>query len=205
MSYPYINVTGSLRDFLKKIVDRAFSIPDKLTQEKLIALGFGTKSHRQIIPILKFINFLESDGKPTENMTKFRDKTISSQIMGKCIKNSYKELFELYPDAPNRSNSEISNFFSTKTTSGAQVIEYMTRTFKTLAEFSSFEVVREMDESKHTDKPEEPATKEMSHIEQMTQLPLTINIQIQLPVTENVEVYDKIFEALKRHLINRPQ
>jgi len=34
-------------------------------------------------------------------------------------------------------------------------------------------------------------------------LPLTLNIQIQLPLTEKVEVYDKIFEALRKNLIDR--
>jgi len=72
MSYPYINNTGRLREFLQKIIDRDIGIPAKLNTKTLPALGFKSSFDRPIIKILKFIDFLKSDGTPTEHITNFR-------------------------------------------------------------------------------------------------------------------------------------
>ena len=197
MSYPYILKTGSLREFLRKIRDQEIGIPDKLTTKDLPALGFGSSNDRPIIRILKFIEFLSADNKPTENFINFRSKEKYRRVMAQCLRNAYRELFDLYPNACQMSNEELMDFFGTKLKGGKRVIEAAVRTFKVLCEYADFESLKQI-----TKKPIEESQIEVVE-KYLPQLTLNINIQIQLPVTEDAEVYDKIFEALRRHIIFR--
>ena len=204
MSYPYINNTGALRDFLKKAKNREIGIPDKLSQSKLSALGFKSSGHRPIIPILKFINFIGSDGGPTSNFTLFRDSKKSGSIMAECIRKAYSELYQLYPDAHNKDNKTLEDFFSTKTTAKAQVIQYTVRTYKVLVEFADFESIISDAQIEETKKGMLDTVKQPIPISPFN-ITLNINIQIELPITEDVNVYDKIFDALRRNLIDRAE
>jgi hypothetical protein len=50
----------------------------------------------------------------------------------------YKELFDIYPDANNRSNKELNNFFTSKSSAGKQAIDKTIQTFKVLCELAEF-------------------------------------------------------------------
>lgn len=201
MSYPYINNTGRLREFLQKIRNKEIGIPAKLNTKTLPALGFKSSFDRPIIKILKFIDFLNSDGTPTEHITIFRTSEYG-KVMARNLKEAYADLFELYTDAQKRSIEELIDFFSTKTTAGKQVLNYTVSTFNVLCEFAEFEALSDVEVP--------PAAEEITVTVKkppidpgISQFPLNINVEIKLPITENVEVYDKIFEALRRHLIDK--
>jgi len=198
MSYPYILKTSSLREFLRKIKEREIGVPEKLTTADLPALGFTSSNDRPIIRILKFIGFLSEDNKPTQNFKEFRSKERSGIVMANCLITAYKELFELYPDAYKKRDEELEDFFSTKLTGSQRVIKAAVKTFKVLCEFADFGP----EETIEIEKTVEAEVIKTKHIAPQ-QIVLNLNIQIQLPVTEDVEVYDKIFEALRRHIIFR--
>lgn len=197
MSYPYTLKISSLRDFISKIP--RIGIPEKINTKTLPAMGYKLKNDRAIATILKFINFLDNKGVPTENYKNFRSKAESGSVMANCLRQSYIKLFSLYPDAHKRSDQELRDFFSTKTTAGETVLNQTVNTFKTLCEFADLEA----EPIEVVGVPPVPIGKPITEEIKPTVLPLNINIQIQLPVTENVEVYDKIFEALRKRLIDR--
>lgn len=63
--FPYTNVPGSLRNFLKGIPTRA--VPDKVTQKYLASIGFKSSNERAIMGVLKTIKLLDTNGIPTDN------------------------------------------------------------------------------------------------------------------------------------------
>lgn len=187
---------------MSKIPTRA--VPPKLAQQTLYALGYKSTRERPIRTILKFINFLDQNYVPTENYRKFRSKKLSGVVMADCIRTAYKDLYSLYTDAHNRSTTELKDFFSTRITGGDKVLTQTVSTFKAICEFADFKKIPVIKEARPEAEVITPTPVSQVSLEQPTaQLPLTVNIQIQLPVTENVEVYEKIFEALRKHLIRK--
>lgn len=137
-NYPYILKTGSLKKFLENIP--SVGIPDKITIRHLYAIGFKSKNDRALIPVLKFLNFIDESGAPTEKYKKFRDKSQSKKILGAAIKAVYSEIFKIYPDAPNRDNSTLQNFFSTNTGLGERAVKSIVETFKALCSVADFNI-----------------------------------------------------------------
>jgi hypothetical protein len=196
MSYPYSLKLSSLQEFIEKI--QTIGVPDKINTRTLPSLGYKAKNDRAIPRILKFIGFLDEKGIPNENYKAYRNRSQAGFVMARQLKSAYNELFSLYPDACERSETELNDYFRSKTTAGDKVVKQTTLTFKTLCNFADFSGTQIQEElSLEKPPPEIPLT--------IPSLPITINIQIQLPLTEKVEVYDKIFEALRKNLIDRDQ
>lgn len=163
------------------------------------ALGYKSKNDRAIIPILKFIGFIDPNGTPTEKYRQFRNKAAAGAVMASTIKTAYSDLYALYPDAHNKDTEALRNFFSTQVSAGEDVLQLTVSTFKTLCESANFEaelpagvVQAVVTEGKAVVIPQAPAS---------PSLVVNLNIQLQLPSTEDATVYDKIFESLKKHLL----
>lgn len=134
--YSYLMKTGSLKNFLAKIP--SIGIPEGVTIRYLYSLGFKSTNDRTIIPVLKFIKFLDGSGKPTEFYRNYRDTSQSSIILAKSIKEAYSELFKIYPDAHKQDNISLENFFRTQTGLGERAIKAMVETFKALSSMADF-------------------------------------------------------------------
>lgn len=68
---PYINAYGNITKALERIKNAA--TPDRFTQDFLgTKLGLAGGSARPVIPFLKRVGFLGSDGIPTELYRRFR-------------------------------------------------------------------------------------------------------------------------------------
>jgi hypothetical protein len=64
MAPPFLNATGLVTKILDKIIEA--SQPERFTQDFLSTkLGFSGGSARPIIPLLKKLGFIASDGTPT--------------------------------------------------------------------------------------------------------------------------------------------
>jgi len=75
-------------------------------------------------------------------------------------------------------------------------------TFKTLCELAGFQSLQETETQDVSDTEGTPTTKVTERIATSSGLTVNINIQLQLPATENEEIYDKLFQALKKHLLS---
>ena len=199
--YPYAFKPSSLRDFLKKIPD--LGEPSKVTQEYLESVGYKTKNDRALITVLKFIGFLDQDGRPTDSYRLSRDKGKSRAVMAEALRKSYSELFATFPDAQNRDNEALRNFFSTRMKVSGNIIADVANTFKVLCEFGDF--AAPISEQPHESI---PIAGSQSGVNIPTSpvasgMTINVNIQLQLPPTENAEIYDKIFQSLKKNLLER--
>lgn len=121
VDYPYMPVLRALNDFFKKI--KTMGVPEKITTGSLPQLGFKSSNHKPLVPILMFLGFLDSSNKPTIRYEDFRIEEKSKSVMAEALREAYSELFILYPDAYNRSEQTLRDFFASKTKAGEQVIQ----------------------------------------------------------------------------------
>jgi len=206
--FPYTQVTGKLKSFLEKI--QQVGRPDIVDKKWLASLGFRASNDATIIPILKFIGFVDQSGKPIDNrwLAYRGDKSRARKVLAEGICEGYAELFQTYPDAHQRSDSDLESFFSTRSTAGAQVISKTVTTFKTLCELADFSDVTA---SAQPPVPEPPSPSGVvdtapgitrTAVRGLgTGVTININIQLTLPETTDETVYDKFFAALKKHLL----
>ena len=203
--YPYITVQSSLKEFLDQVPKTG--TPEKLVRTELEARGFKSKNDRPIIPLLRFIGFIDKDGVPTGTYTNFKDRKQSGVVMADAIKQAYSDLFSLYPGAQSVDNDDLASFFSTRTKGGERVVEMIVSTFRTLCEFASFgdEVAGPEDVPPSGVKSADSAISDF--LRHKPKAPVTshsvvnVNLQVVLPTTEDSTVYDRIFESIKKHLL----
>jgi hypothetical protein len=88
--YPYILVTGKLREFFEKIPK--MGVPPKINSNTLSTLGFKSTNDRPIVPILRFVDFIDSNGTPNQNYRDFRDSKKAGAIMASALRKAYSEL-----------------------------------------------------------------------------------------------------------------
>lgn len=201
--YPYTQNQSSLKSFLSHI--QSAGVPQKVTQQYLVQCGYKSTNDRRIIGVLKTLNLIDSNGVPTSNWQAFRDKSKAPGILAGLIKATYADLFSTYPDAQNKDEEALRNFFSANTNLGAKALGLTVSTFKTLADQSSFGT------AVAPVAPVNPApTQEASTIipagitKTQTSAGITVNINIELaiPPTDKPEVFDAFFAAMKKHLLD---
>jgi len=202
--FPYTQVTGKLRTFFDKV--QQVGIPSVVDKKWLASIGFTGSNDSTIIPVLKFIDFIDSSGKPIENWTGYRDKSRAGKVLAVGIIKGYSDLFSVYPDAYRRTDDELKAYFSSRTTAGEQVIAKTLTTLKTLLGLANFDNVsletrsEKLSEIKNNDiemKSEKISVKGLE-----AGLTVNINIQLTLPDTTDESVYDKLFASMKKHLLS---
>ena len=204
-NFPYTQVPKKLKSFFEKI--QQTGTPNIVDKKWLASIGFGASNDRSIIPVLKFISFVDQSGKPTKKWLVYRDKNQARKVLAEGIREGYAELFQTYPDAHQRTDDELKNFFSPKTKASASTVSRMVTTFKTLCKLADFSDVSTEASVSQALAPSEDVKTEPDTTKKITQklgtgITININIQLTLPDTTDETVYDKFFVALKKHLFS---
>lgn len=224
--YVYITTPAKLKEFLSHI--QSSGVPPELTYKTLASFGLKSSNDRPIIKVMKFIGFATESGVPTDLWKKYRDRQSAPKVLGQAIQSSYSDLFSMYPDAHKRDTTTLKNFFAANTAFADRSLAAIVGTFRALCELADFGAQIDHEQKQAiadrvgpVDDDSESATSTAVHILASTQaqtrdsmppevhsqlkspqgLNLNINIQLHLPATQDGEVYDKLFEALKRHLL----
>jgi hypothetical protein len=87
----YVQVYGQLSDFFQKISEG--QAPSQFTRQLLKDLGFKSSNHHAMIPLLKALGFLTSDGSPTSRYHEYRSKAQSRRVMAEALREAYADLF----------------------------------------------------------------------------------------------------------------
>jgi len=204
---PYTPNPGAIPRFLSHI--QSAGKPEQVTQKYLMSVGFRSGNDTYLIGIFKAIGFLDSQGAPTEVWTSYRDTKRGSAVLAGAIKRGYSELFKIYPDAYRKDNEALRNFFTTHNAKLSEsTLQLVVSTFKKLCESADFE--QAIDEApKGAAKPgpkaahvgvEDPAIEVRTP--RFTESSVNINIELHLPATEDASIYEKLFAALRKHLLS---
>lgn len=196
----YLNSVRNIPAIFQKIIDG--TAPERFTIEHLKDIGFGASNDRAMIPLLKDLKFLSSEGVPTQRYHDYRNTSISKKVLGEAIREIYGDLFHISAN-PTISNKEsITGKFKSTHNVSEQVAGYMANTF-----FSLLSLADIKDSSTATAKKEEIKKSPEEKVKINTpsilgdNLSLRYNIEIHLPATKDIEVYNAIFKSLKQNLI----
>ncbi|NCB50575.1 MAG: hypothetical protein EOM54_01655 [Clostridia bacterium] len=205
---PYLAAPGSITTALTKI--RSAATPERVTTDfvttKLMMKG-GTGA--AIPPFLKKINFVASDGTPTELYKVFRNPNTGGRAVADAIKFGYQPLLEANEYFYELPDNELLALILqiTGLESKNKVAKYILSTLNNLKSFASFD--EEPAENKADDgndeheKPQEKSdrdNKEKSDSDDRINLTYTINLN--LPATSDQAVFNAIFKSLKEHLLS---
>lgn len=208
----YLQVYGQLESFFKSIKEG--QAPDNFTQQHLKDIGFSSTNHRALIPLLKTLGFLSSEGVPTKIYHEYRNDAASRQVMGEAIKEAYSDIFVIKSKPTESDKDLIQGKFKSVHNTNDRNAELMTKTFFALLKLADLhnkstvgnneKVTDEIPQSKTEKLEDENISDEVkTNITVNKNYPsLNYNIQIHLPATKDVEVYNSIFKSLKEHLID---
>ncbi len=207
--YPYTTVPGKLRDLLQKIP--SIGRPTKVTAAWLKSAGWTSSNDTSMISVLRFVGLVGADSTPAELWDAARSG--DRVQVAAAIRSAYADLFGLYPDAQRKDAEALRNFFRTHTGGGEQVQGRMVQTFQILVEFGDFEAPPPGAASATTGSASSGASGDIALEAVTPEVPapprgptpgiaLNVNIQLQLPVTADAAVYESLFAAMRKHLID---
>src|ERR1700731_2059302 len=93
-SLPYLASPGSIKTALERIRDAA--TPDRVTQDFITTkLQIKGGTGLAVLPYLKKIGFVGTDGAPTDLYKRFRNSATAGAAVAQAIRTGYRELTQL--------------------------------------------------------------------------------------------------------------
>jgi len=208
---PYVQATGTLETLLDKI--KSASVPEKFSQDfvatKLLLKG---GSGRALIPFVKRMGLVTSDGNPTPRYKELRNPDKSKFAIANAMREIYSPLFEMNERVYDLDASKLKGLIveATGAEANSAVVQKTLSTFQSLrkrADFSENNVVREEVTQRETiESPMIPISNGGSNTRNDApaageSINLSYTINLNLPATSDIEVFNAIFKSIKQHLI----
>lgn len=209
---PYMVTPGAIPKILAKIQEARR--PDRFTQDFLeTKLGHSGGSARPIIPLLKRMGFLQSDGTPTELYNKFRNAETQGAAVSAGMRNAYQELFDRNEYVYELTRDKLAALITeiTGLERDNRAAQAMVATFCQLNELADFDAtlsrVPEIAKEIPATKLQEPAPHNSFAVPPIGSTGVGMNIgytiNLNLPETTNPDVFNAIFKALKDNLLSK--
>ena len=201
---PYLATPGTIKKVLEKV--KSASTPERFTADFLSAkLGLKGGTPRAVIPYLKKIGMIGSDGVPTELYRRFRNPTESGAAIAEAIRRGYKSLYEMNEYIHELSEKDLKGLLvqATGLEEKSPVIYFIQSTFKNLKAFADFE--QKLDRTNEVDTANAVETPDRQQHQRAAASGVGVNlgytINLNLPATSDVAVFNAIFKSLKEHLL----
>lgn len=205
---PYLASPGSIKTCLDKI--KAAATPDRVTQDfvttKLQIKG-GTGA--ALIPYLKKIGFVASDGSPTNIYKQFRNHATAGAAGATAVKTGYKALGQVNEYFQDLNDKDLLALIIqvTGVEEGNQVAKLTLSTLKALKAFANFDAkigeapkdAKDVEQTKDSGSEQGSAKGEGGRRQGLS---LSYTINLNLPATTDQAVFNAIFRSLKEHLIS---
>ncbi|WP_157615829.1 DUF5343 domain-containing protein [Rhizobacter sp. Root404] len=216
---PYLYRPGSLKTILDRL--RTAATPDRVTGDFVngaLNLKGGTGS--AVIPYLKKIGFVASDGTPTDIYKSFRNPSKGGAAAAAAVLNGYRPLAQVNETFYKLQDQELRNliFQVTGAASDNSAAKLTFSTLKVLLSYAQFdgtpvadaprtdeaeslEGLRQIvNPTRPHDGPQESG--ESKSVATRVGLNLSYTINLNLPATSDVAVFNAIFRSLKEHLLS---
>jgi len=184
--------------------------PERFTNKFLEDLDFKSTNDRLYIGLFKALGLLDKNSVPTSRYHQFLDQSETGKILAIGIQEAYDELFAFRRDAQNLSVDKVKGKFKTLTqgSKSDNIILLMANTFKALCDVADWgeatqekpAPTKEAEKEKEKKLPNQEPLNEQYDVKKPIDLNLRYDIHIHLPETTNMDVYDAIFQSLKKHL-----
>jgi hypothetical protein len=202
---PYLNAYGVITKALEKI--KSAATPDRFTQDFLASkLGFKGGSPKPIIPFLKRIGFLGTDGAPTERYKRFRNSGATGVAAAEALKQGFKSLYDRNEYAHDLSDSELKGLIveATGGEPNGSTTKGILGSFKALKAFGKFDGEESTDNGdEESSVPPDSSVPPGTKTDEKNKLKLGISytISLNLPAVSDIAVFNAIFKSLKEHLL----
>lgn len=209
---PYMLSVGLISKILEKVQNARR--PERFTQDFLgTKLGHASGSAKPIIPLLKRMGFLGSDGAPTDLYDQFRNPETQGTAVAAGMRRAFAELYDRNEYAHDLSREKLTGLVVEVTGSakGERSTKAIVGTFSALNDLADFE----------SDAPDPVAVAPQEHtsdqivpirpqeaagspaVADSVDLRVGYTINLNLPETSDPAVFDAIFSSLNRHLLKR--
>ena len=200
-----MNAHGLVTKIFDKIIEA--SQPERFTLDFLkTKLGFDSGSSRPVIPLLKKLGFIGSDGAPTPLYAKFRNPEERGGAMATGLRTAYKEVFDRNEYCHDLPKDKFKNLIVEMTgmEAGDATINAIVGTFFNLKAYAKFDdgtPAKTATEAIQVIAKTAPPPPPPAGAVQQNGLNLSYTINLNLPETADVEVFNAIFRSLKENLL----
>ncbi len=201
-SLPFVNATGSITKVLNKIKDA--ETPSRFNQDYLATtLQMPGGSPRPVIPFLKRIGFLASDGTPTELYRRFRGAD-GGAAAAEGLRKGYAPLYRVNEYVHDATDQKLKELIIqvTGAEKGSERVGRIAASFKALKAFADFSSTASDGiggNAEDGDRKDDLGGSDAGPPLGDVRLGYTINLN--LPATSDIAVFDAIFRSLKEHLL----
>lgn len=198
----YVQVYGQLPEIFQRISEAA--APDKFTTQHLKDWGYTSSNFRAVIPLLKALGYLSSDGTPTTRYHDYRGAH-PRHVMAEAIKEAYGDLFNIKAKPTSADRDLIEGKFKSTHNASPNTAKLMAATFFALLDMADLNATKTAPAEAKVAQQAVPPTLELqdtSTAKGHGRPSLHYNIQIHLPATKDIEVFNAIFKSLKEHLLD---
>jgi len=192
-SHPYTTVPGRIAELMEKI--RTVGIPEKVTGNWLKLIGLKSSNDRTLINVLKYIGFVNGRGEPSDIWRRYRGSD-HAIVLAEALKESYSVIFQTFESPCRLSTNELKDFFRVDTGAAEGTVSKMVDSFKALCGLSDFRNEKVILTTKTSSSPSQAI------VGKSGQRPVSIHIELELPVSDDEEVYERIFRAMKKYLLD---
>lgn len=199
---PYLSTPGSLTTALKKIKEA--KTPERFTRDFLhTVLDMKGGSANAVIPYLKKVGFLNSDGTPTSLYEQFRNPKSSGAAAAAALRHGYDRLFAANQYAHKLSDADLKGLIVqvTGAEKNSSVVGHTANTFKKLRAAADFDAGSPA-QSPTPETPSETPRPAASRPLKAGGVNLAYTINLHLPPSTNPEVYNALFKSLREHLLS---
>jgi hypothetical protein len=206
---PYLASPGSVKTALDRI--RQAATPDRVTRDFVttkLSIKGGTGA--ALIPYLKKIGLVNSDGTPSELYRQFRNSTTGSAAIASAIKLGYKKLAQVNEYFYDLNDKDLQALIVqvTGTEARSPVAKLTFSTLKALRAFANFDETSESREVEGDALAASAPTGEGSGGTTQSGkmgMNLSYTINLNLPATSDQAVFNAIFRSLKEHLLSNAE
>lgn len=200
---PYVTSYGSISKALEKIKQAA--TPAKFTQDFLATkLGLKGGSPKPVIPFLKRVGFLASDGSPTELYKRFRNPVEAESAAFQALRTGFRPLYEANEYAHDLSDTDLRGLIVSQTglDGSSSTVASILGSFKALRAFAGDSTDAGEDAGAEDNEEEDFGDDDASHNEvNLGGIALGYTINLNLPATSDIAVFNAIFKAIRENLI----
>lgn len=203
---PYLVTPGNIPKVLERI--KAAATPERVTQDFVqTKLQLPSSSGATMVPFLKKIGFVNSDGTPSAIYKKFRNASTAKAAVAEAIKYGYAPLYERNEFSHDLNEEGLRGLIIEEIgcDDDSRVLDLTVSCFKFLKQFADFDGIQEPQkaEAPNTSTPTEQhqVALHTRHPSRKVGMNLSYTINLNLPATSDISVFNAIFRSLKEHLL----
>lgn len=199
---PYVPSYGLIGKVLEKI--KAAATPARFTQDFLSAkLAMTGGSARSLIPFLKRVGFLGTDGAPTDLYKRFRNPSEAGAAAAEALRTGYRALYEINENAHGLPDKDLKGLVVQVTglEPGSGTTAAVIGSFKALKSVSTFDGGGEAEDEEERPEEQTPPTETPIPVHHSARMGLSYTINLNLPATSDIAVFNAIFKSLREHLL----